>query len=682
MKTGLSTHRGKNPIGNEGNARQILVAVIIFALLIPMASRARAQEKSGEADAKVSTKPAVVSKVKNEPQKLVHEGIEVEFSITPVEPNKDDPAELMEGTDAVARFKIRDARNGAPVTNLRPAAWMDLRAVGKLTESKDCKQKIQSFLQASLSSRPEIDLNTYYILTLNKEGNISVIDPLMGYGTSKLFTVVFMKAAGEDWVLTSNNRKIFVSMPAINQVAVVDTSIWRVITNVEAGQKPARIAMQPDEKYLWVGNDATDVGASGVTVIDVAENRVAGKVLTGAGHHEIAFTPDSRFAFVTNKADATLSIIDVQKLEKIRDVKVGASPSSLAFSPLSNSVYIANEEDGTISVVNGETFDSLAPIKARPGLKQIRFARDGRWGFIVNAKDSVVIVLDSATNALTKVVAVGKNPDSVTFTEKYAYVRSLDSDHVTLLQLDAVNRKGEIPALDFPAGQAKPSRAGGTVLADAITPAPEGGSVLVANPGDKTIYYYSEGMAAPMGNFQNYRREPRAVMVWNKSLREREPGVFSTTIKLVTGGEYDVAFLLDTPRIAHCFSMFVKENPAIKKDQELPLDIEPAFSARQVRVGERMNLRFKVLDAKTLHPKVGLKDFGIMTLLSSEGLQNRQWATSAEEGIYEVPFAPQKPGAYYVFVQCPSQGVKFNQVPFVVVHVTEEKAAGADTPKQ
>jgi hypothetical protein len=47
-----------------------------------------------------------------------------------------------------------------------------------------------------------------------------------------------------------------------------------------------------------------------------------------------------------------------------------------------------------------------------------------------------------------------------------------------------------------------------------------------------------------------------------------------------------------------------------------------------------------------------------------------------------VPFAPQKPGAYYVFVQCPSQGVKFNQVPFVVVHVTEEKAAGADTPKQ
>ena len=43
-------------------------------------------------------------------------------------------------------------------------------------------------------------------------------------------------------------------------------------------------------------------------------------------------------------------------------------------------------------------------------------------------------------------------------------------------------------------------------LADVIVPAPEGDSVLVANPADRVIYYYSEGMAAPMGSFQNYRR--------------------------------------------------------------------------------------------------------------------------------------------------------------------------------
>ncbi|HXQ73021.1 MAG TPA: hypothetical protein VN844_21155 [Pyrinomonadaceae bacterium] len=33
---------------------------------------------------------------------------------------------------------------------------------------------------------------------------------------------------------------------------------------------------------------------------------------------------------------------------------------------------------------------------------------------------------------------------------------------------------------------------------NAFVPAPEPGAVLFANPADKMIYYYSEGMAAPM----------------------------------------------------------------------------------------------------------------------------------------------------------------------------------------
>ena len=34
--------------------------------------------------------------------------------------------------------------------------------------------------------------------------------------------------------------------------------------------------------------------------------------------------------------------------------------------------------------------------------------------------------------------------------------------------------------------------------------------MIVANPADKMIYYYTEGMAAPMGSFQNYRRVPES----------------------------------------------------------------------------------------------------------------------------------------------------------------------------
>ncbi|HXG93629.1 MAG TPA: YncE family protein [Blastocatellia bacterium] len=625
-----------------------------------------AQTPAAQAQEKIAAEPAKKDEVKNG-GKLVQDGIEIEFTIEAVARDE----KLMEGADAVARFKVTDARNHTPITNLRPASWMDLKAAGKMTDPKECRQKIQSFLQASLSSRPEIDLNTYFILTLNKESNISVIDPLMGYGTSKLFTLVFLKSPGEDWALTADNRKLFVSMPLINQVAVVDTGTWRVTTNVDAGAKPSRIALQPDQKYLWVGNDASDATESGVTVIDVNENKVAAKIKTGAGHHEFAFTSDNSFAFVTNKDDGTLTIIDAKKLAKMKEIKTGAQPVSIAYSDVAKAVYVANEGDGSVIGVSGENLNQTARLAAKPGLRSIRFAQNGRWGFVVNARQDNVLVFDTSTNRFVNTIQVGRNPDQITFTKNYAYVRSLGSDHVALVQLDAIGKKGEVPVLDFPAGQFAPERAAGVSMADAIAPAPEDSSVLVANPADQAIYYYSEGMAAPMGTFQNYRREPRAVMVWNKSLRELQPGVYSTNIKLTSSGQYDVAFLLDSPRVAHCFDMAVAANPAIKHADELPIAVEAMFTEEKIRVGEPVKLRFKVTDTKTNHRAVGLKDFGVMVMLASGTWQHRQWATQVEDGVYEISFAAPKPGPYYVFVQCPSMKVGLNKTPYHILQAAD-----------
>ena len=53
-----------------------------------------------------------------------------------------------------------------------------------------------------------------------------------------------------------------------------------------------------------------------------------------------------------------------------------------------------------------------------------------------------------------------------------------------------------------------PEKGSAPIRADSMVLAPEGNSVIVANPADKVLYYYTEGMAAPMGDFQNYQREP------------------------------------------------------------------------------------------------------------------------------------------------------------------------------
>lgn len=636
------------------------LAVFILSLLAVSPSAAHAQQAGGE-------QPRA-------PQRFTREGVAVEFTVEPVTRGKG--SELLEGTEATVRFKITDDNAGAALSNLRPAAWLDLRKQAKAPDAKECREKVQSFLQASFSDRPDIDLNTYFILTLNHEPNISVIDPLSGFGSTKLYTLVALAGPGEDWVMSGDKKRLYVSIPLVNQVAIVDTTTWKVLANVAAGMKPARIALQHDEKYLWVGNDGVEEGEGGVTVIDTTTLKVAAQLNTGTGHHEIAFTDDDRYAFITNKLGGTLSVIDVGKLARVKDLKVGSLPTALAFSTLGKSVYVASEGDGTITVVGGPGHEIVARMKAQPGLRAIRFLPDGRFGFAVNRVTNAVNIFDASTNALMHAVPVGPTPDQITFTKDFAYVRSAGSEFVSMIKIRDIGKgDSEIAVSRFPAGQKAPQLSSFTSMAASIIPAPETGAVLVANPADKTIYYYTEGMAAPMGSFQNYRRDPRAVLVLDKSLRETSPGVYTTTVRLGGYGDYDVAFLLDSPRMVNCFNITVKENPDLPKAKGVPIKVEAVPTDAILRVGESYQLRFKVTDTGSNQPKADLKDMGVMVFLAPGIWQQREWAKPLGDGIYEVSFVPPQEGVYYVFFQSPSLGVQFNQLPFLTLKATKDDAA-------
>ena len=99
------------------------------------------------------------------------------------------------------------------------------------------------------------------------------------------------------------------------------------MASADVGDAPVRVAVQPDGRYLWVGNDAADESMGGVTVLDARTLERVGFVATGRGHHEIAFSDDSLYALITNGADGSLSVVDSQPLERVADVAVGGRRS-------------------------------------------------------------------------------------------------------------------------------------------------------------------------------------------------------------------------------------------------------------------------------------------------------------------------------------------------------------------
>lgn len=598
------------------------------------------------------------------------QGISVEASMSPVESRARKSGRLLEAENVLFRLKLTDEATGAPLAGARPAAWIDIRKEG---EARDCSKKISSYLTASILDAQPIDLNTYYVLTLNQDSTISVVDPRFGYGGTKLLAMITLDSPGDDWVLSSSGDRLFVSLPDSNKVAVADTASWKVRSYIDVGPRPARLLLQPDEEYLWItyGSSAGNAGDSGIAAISTSKLEVVARIPTGRGIHEIAISNDNAFAFVTNKDDGTLSIIDIKKLKKEKEIFTGRGPVSVVFSKMARMAYVTNEGDGTVAVIGGEKLDLLSRIQAEPGVSQLRFAPGDRFGVLLSPRTNRVHVLDAASNRIIQTSDIQGTPDQVAFSDTLAYVRCNNKETVYMLALAQIGKVGRpLSVADFPGGQNPFGKVSRPSLAGGIVQAPGENAVLVANPADKSIYYYAEGMAAPMGNFSNYGREPRAVLVVDRSLKERSPGVYSTVARLRGAGVYDVAILISTPRIAYCFGLSVDPDPELVAERRGKLPRIELLSKNLSGVaGARVTLLFKFSDGDNGRPLAGLKDIQVLAFLAPGLWQTRDLAKQTGDGVYSVDFVPPQAGVYYIYLSAHSLGLEYSNSYYLTLEV-------------
>jgi YVTN family beta-propeller protein len=468
---------------------------------------------------------------------------------------------------------------------------------------------------------------------------------------------------------------LFVSMPDVRQIAAISTATWKVLADIDVGARPSRLVLQPDRGRLWVSYDGAKSGPdSGVTVIDTEKLAIESKLTAGRGRHEIALSDDGRFAFVTNSDDESVSIIDAIRLAKVKDIHTGRKPSSVAFSSKAKMAYVVHEDDDRVVALDSLSQKPVATIPSIAGAGQtIRFAPDGRFAFIPNPSRNAVSVLDAATNKIVQTADIDSAPDQISFTEKLGYIRRRDSEIVMMMPLPRGDIQGHSVTLtDFPGGQHPFGKGAKPSIASSIVRAPGDNAALVGNAADKSIYYYQEGMAAPMGSFSNYGHEPRAVLVVDRSLRERAPGVYETTAKIDSAGQMTVAFVLDSPRIVHCFSLQVAA-PTTPMASSHNVRVEGLIKEQTIRVGERARVRFKLSDPNTAQLKSNLLDVSALVFLAPGIWQNRPEAKEVEPGTYEVEFEPPQTGFYYIYIQSPALGLTLDNPRYVILEAVDRK---------
>lgn len=603
--------------------------------------------------------------------RVEREGLSIAFELRPLDRAATRPEAR---SDATAVFTITDAATGAPVRDLSPLGWMSRRA-GAPPDEPACREKIKSYMAGLLSVRPEVDMNAYLLWTQNEDNTLSVINPQIAFNRSKLRSIVTLASGSTSLALHPDGSSLYVTLRGGHGLAVVDTRRCLVTANVAVGAEPTRVEVAPDGRTVWVGND----GDGTVSVVDARAASVLKTLRAGPGHHELAFSGGGRTAWITSQHAGVVTAVDTTTLEPLAEVEVGEGAVSIAASDTAGAVYVANEARGEIVIVDAARRAVSGRVAVKKGVRAVRFEPKGRFAFALSPRTGEVFILDGATGALAHTISGFASPDAITFTEAYAYVRNLGENRISLVELRSLERPGAPAVVSIPVGERAPREAKDAAGAAPFALVPEGNGAIIASPADKALYYYVEGMMAPLGTLSNYGREPRSALLEDRSLKEVQPGVYATTVRLGDEGVYDVELLLRGRRVSACLEATVAPSaaPAASSASGPGLTVEPLFDRSvDLEVAKPVTLRFRAAPRDSA-PPLEAKEMRVMIFRFPVGFRDTLRPRAEADGAFSVTFTPPEPGRYRFLLEAESRDAPLGALPAIDLHAGPPRG---DTP--
>jgi DNA-binding beta-propeller fold protein YncE len=194
------------------------------------------------------------------------------------------------------------------------------------------------------------------------------------------------------------------------------------------------------------------------------------KVFHGFRDPEVArIAPGDRFAYVADGGTGDLTVIDLARQRIVGRVFVGAGAHHMSFSPDGKRLWIALSEVAT-TVVRLDTADLRRPrIAGRlhprfPG-HSIGFAPDGRTVWVSSARVPYVVVYNAATGKTVKVVPAGRAPQEVAFSGARALLTSGYGSSIHAVLWRTYRRLGTVP---MPYGSFNLATFGGEVVTSSL----------------------------------------------------------------------------------------------------------------------------------------------------------------------------------------------------------------------
>lgn len=593
-------------------------------------------------------------------ERVEHDGIAAELRI---EARHAGPVPLDESLRVSLR--LSDAASGEPLRGLRPRLWMSRHTTGK---NEACGDQVRRFAAGRLSQRADRDLNGFQFVTLNADATVSVINPQIQLNNTKLEALIPLPGQGADWVYSSSHDLLAVSVPELGEVAVLDMTRHRIVKRIALGpaSRPTRLLLADDQASLWVGLD----GNESIAVLDLPTRTERARIGVGPGAKRFARSPDGSQVLVSS-GRPELSLVNSRAPHPVRTITLSAPAQDMAVSGLSRRAYVAVAATSTLMVIDTERAAVTERITLPAPLDVLRADPSGRFLIGLNTGQDKLLAIDTSTGSVVAASTLSGGPDQVAFSQRFAYVRLAQSHQLTLVDLGELGQgklaTSAVPFFQRPAGSA----VGAGAVGDLMVASPEGDSMVVGNPADAALYYYTEGMMAPQGSYRTYGRALRALMVVDRSLREVAPGTYSLAVRLDRSGRYSLPMLLNQPRLIHCFALDV-EGSGADEEQRIDVRLRIAGASSQVVVpaGVEQPIEIELTDRSSGQPIAGVADLQLMVLELPGLSQERVFLRETEPGRYQVSQRFRNPGRWRIGVQSQARGLSFDPAASLDVRVS------------
>lgn len=222
--------------------------------------------------------------------------------------------------------------------------------------------------------------------------------------------------------------------PKPPQALVTDEAQNRLlVVDLPSGRVARRVPLPPDpEDIATAANGGVVVVVSSRAGVVTALGRDTLRTIKTFGGfdepHIAAISPDGRYAYITDDARGTLTVIQLSDMKVTSTVAVGSGAHHLSFSPDEHRVWVALGESASQIAILDTTNPAHPRLIGRfnPGFAahDVSFSPDGHEVLVSSSAGPQVTAFDPSSHHVLYRVEVGPSPQHIAFDGRSAYLTS------------------------------------------------------------------------------------------------------------------------------------------------------------------------------------------------------------------------------------------------------------------